>query len=190
MSLTLAKHSDLLLEMGGSVKAQAAGLVLAGRNRSCRPYSPADGFLLLSSLDDWLRQNQGGVIAEAVDDSVDLRGPYASWAEPDGPPLYDARTRLKVLLYGYSVAVTSSRALERSGVNDVACLYLAASQALGLRCLRVVPRYHPKRLERLFTPAAGGGCHGRTGKVGTCSPGRPQAAGLSFTSQGHELRPF
>ena len=113
--------------MGGAVKVQGAPLVPAGRNKTFRPYNPAQGFLLPPSLDDWLPENHvARFISEAVDELLDLSDLYASYEEPAGAPPYDPRMLLKVLLYGYSVGVTSSRALERSCINDVACRYLAA----------------------------------------------------------------
>lgn len=136
--------------MGESVKAPAAALLPAGKNKTFRPYSQAQSFLLPPSLEDWLPQNHmARFISEAVDELLDLE-------EPGGAPPYDPRMLLKVLLYGYSVGVTSSRALERSCVNDVACRYLAANQAPDYRSIARFRRRHLKALEGLFTQVLAG----------------------------------
>ena len=157
MSSTPPNDPDVLFDIGDSVKVQTAPLVPAGKNKTFRPYNPAQGFLLPPSLDDWLPQNHvARFISEAVDELLDLSELYASYEEPGGAPPYDPRMLLKVLLYGYSVGVTSSRALERSCINDVACRYLAANQAPDFRSIARFRRRHLKALEGLFTQVLAG----------------------------------
>jgi len=52
--------------------------------------------------------------------------------------------------------VTSSRALERSCINDVACRYLAANQAPDFRSIARFGRRHLKALIGLFTQVLAG----------------------------------
>ena len=157
MSSTPPNDPDVLFDMGDSVNVQRAPLVPAGKNKTFRPYNPAQGFLLPPSLDEWLPQNHvARFISEAVDELLDLSDLYASYEEPGGAPPYDPRMLLKVLLYGYSVGVTSSRALERSCINDVACRYLAANQAPDFRSIARFRRRHLKALEGLFTQVLAG----------------------------------
>jgi len=157
MSSTPPNDADALFDMGDSVKVETAPLVPAGRNKTFRPYNPAQGFLLPPSLDDWLPQNHvARFISEAVDELLDLSELYASYEEAGGAPPYDPRMLLKVLLYGYSVGVTSSRALERSCINDVACRYLAANQTPDFRSIARFRRRHLKALEGLFTQVLAG----------------------------------
>ena len=157
MSSTPPNDPGVLFDMGESVKPPTGSPVPAGKHKTFRPYSPAQGFLLPPSLEDWLPQNHvARFISEAVDELLDLSELYASYAEPGGAPPYDPRMLLKVLLYGYSVGVTSSRALERSCVNDVACRYLAANQAPDFRSIARFRRRHLKALEGLFTQVLAG----------------------------------
>ena len=157
MSSTPPSDPGVLFDMGESVKVPAAALVPAGKNKTFRPYSQAQSFLLPPSLEDWLPQNHvARFISEAVDELLDLSELYASYAERGGAPPYDPRMLLKVLLYGYSVGVTSSRALERSCVNDVACRYLAANQAPDYRSIARFRRRHLKAVEGLFTQVLAG----------------------------------
>ncbi|MGC2190870.1 MAG: IS1182 family transposase [Candidatus Dormiibacterota bacterium] len=144
--------------MGDRVEpSEAAPLVAAGSNKTFRPYNQAQGFLLPPSLEDWLPQSHvARFISEAVDEMLDLSQLYASYQEADGAPPYDPRMLLKVLLYGYSVGVTSSRALERSCVNEVACRYLAANQLPDYRSIARFRRRHLQALESLFSQVLAG----------------------------------
>ncbi len=157
MSSTPPNDPDVLFDIGDSVNVPKAPLLPAGKNKTFRPYNPAQGFLLPPSLDEWLPSNHvARFISEAVDELLDLSDLYASYEEPGGAPPYDPRMLLKVLLYGYSVGVTSSRALERSCINDVACRYLAANQAPDFRSIARFRRRHLKALEGLFTQVLAG----------------------------------
>ncbi len=155
-----ANNPDVLFDMGKTdkrVRAPAAPLVQAGKDKTFRRYVPVQGFLLRPSLDDWLPQNHvARFISEVVDELLDLSELYASYEEPGGAPPYDPRMLLKVLLYGYSVGVTSSRPLERSCIDDVACRYPAANQAPDFRSIARPRRRHLKALEGLFTQVLAG----------------------------------
>jgi transposase len=73
---------------------------------------------------------------------------------------------LKVLLYGYSVGVTSSRALERSCVDDVACRYLGANQVPDYRSVVRFRRRHLKAMDSLFTQVLAGCAMGGLVRLG------------------------
>ena len=78
--------------------------------KTFRHYDPSQSFLLPPSLDDWLPEDhEARLISEAVEDLLDLSVIYASYATADGAPPYDPRMMLKLLLYSYSIGVTSSR---------------------------------------------------------------------------------
>jgi transposase len=68
----------------------------------------------------------------------------------DGAPPYDPRTMVKLLLWGYSCGVTSSREMERRCPSDVALRYLSANQAPGYRWIARFRRRHLPALEKLF----------------------------------------
>ena len=44
---------------------------------------------------------------------MDMSGIYADYTEVRGAPPHEPRLMLKILIYGYSHGITSSRALER-----------------------------------------------------------------------------
>lgn len=123
----------------------------AGRARTFRAYDPAQPFLLPPSIDDWLPQGHSSrFVAEAVDELLDLAPIYASYESFDGAPPYDPQMMLKLLLWGYSCGVTSSREMERRCATDVAFRYLAANQAPDYRSIARFRRRHLGALEDLF----------------------------------------
>ena len=96
--------------------------------KTFRHYDPSQSFLLPPSLDDWLPEDhEARFISEAVEDLLDLSVIYGSYATVDGAPPYDPRMMLKLLLYSYSIGVTSSREMERRCVTDVAFRFLSAT---------------------------------------------------------------
>ena len=61
-----------------------------------------------------------------VDGVLDLSPILASYTESRGFPPYDPRLMMRLLIYGYTTGVRSSRAIARKCVDDVAFRYLAA----------------------------------------------------------------
>jgi len=103
------------------------------------------------SIDDWLPQDHPArFIAEVVDEMLDLDEIYGSYAG-DGAPPYDPGMMLKVLLWGYSSGVTSSREMERRCVTDVAFRFLTANQFPDYRSISRFRRRHMVALRDLFT---------------------------------------
>ena len=123
----VAQHSVLL-----DVEPVAAGTVQAKTavDKTFRRYDQDQPMLLAPDLRDWL---PAGHPARWVDDLVehglDLSGVYADYTDVRGGPPYDPRLMLKILIYGYSHGVTSSRALERRCQDDIAFRFLTAQAA-------------------------------------------------------------
>jgi len=88
---------------------------------------------------------------------------------------------LKLLLWGYSCGVTSSREMERRCVTDVAFRYLCANQAPDYRSIARFRRRHLPALGQLFVqvlgPGAGLLCKSRPRK-----PNLPANPGWKCTS--------
>ena len=95
----------------GSVLVQKRAPV--GVQKRFRRYDQSQSFLLPPSLDDWLPENhEARFISEVVDTMLDLDCIYDSYTEASGaPPM--TRMMLKLLLFAYSIGVTSSREMER-----------------------------------------------------------------------------
>lgn len=104
------------------------------------------------SLNDWLPQDHlAWFVAELVDEVLDLSAIFDSYQEVRGYPPYDPRLMVRLLIYGYSVGVRSSRAMERKCVEDVAFRFLAADQAPDYRSIARFRRRHLDALADLFT---------------------------------------
>jgi len=126
----------------------------AGRARTFRPYDPIQQFLLPPSIDEWLPEaHPARFVAEAVDELLDVAPIHASYQSFDGAPPYHPTMMLKLLLWGYLGAVTSSREMTRRGATDVAPRYLCANQAPDHRSIARFRRHHLAALEDLFVEA-------------------------------------
>lgn len=90
-------------------------------------------FLLPPSLQDWLPENHLARFVAEVSKELDLSAIYAEYEHGDGRGLsaYLPLLLTRLLLYGYSVGMTSSRAMERVTYDHVAFRYLAADQPTG-----------------------------------------------------------
>lgn len=114
------------------VEPGAEGLVRAKRavDKTFRSYDQGQAMLLAPDLRDWL---PGDHPARWVDDLVeyglDLAPFFDDYTEVRGAPPYDPRLMLKLLIYGYSNGITSSRELERRCHHDVAFMFLTAQAA-------------------------------------------------------------
>lgn len=126
---------DVLFEVG-DVERVGPPEAPVGVGKAFRRYDPAQSFLLPPSLDDWLPgEHTARFVAEVVEELLDLSVVYASHREASGAPPFDPRMMLKLLIYGYSVGVTSSREIERRCVTDVAFRWLSANAAPDCRSI-------------------------------------------------------
>lgn len=120
-------------------------------DKTFRAYDPHQVFLLPPSIDDWLPEGHlARFVSELVEDVLDL-GPFlAVYTEARGFPPYDPRLMLKLLLYGYTTGVRSSRGIEKRCHDDVAFRFLAANQAPDFRSIARFRRRHLEALAGLF----------------------------------------
>jgi transposase len=112
-------------------------------------------FLLPPSLQDWLPENHLARFVAEVMNELDLSAIYAEFERSDGrglsadPPLLLTR----LLLYGYSIGVTSSRAIEKATYDRVAFRYLAADQHPEHDTIASFRQQHLEALANLFLQA-------------------------------------
>jgi transposase len=85
-----------------------------------------------------------------VDEMLDLSSVYASYERSDGAPPYDPKMMLKLLVYAYSVGVTSSREMQRRCQVDAAFRWLSANTAADYRSISRFRRRHLLALDDLF----------------------------------------
>lgn len=145
------RGGDGLFEVGRVEKGQPQGRP-AGVDKRFRAFDPHQVLLLPPSLDDWLPQDHlARFVADLVDEVLDLTPVLADYTEKRGYPPYDPRLMLRLLIYGYTTGVRSSRAIERKCADDVAFRFLAADQAPDFRSISRFRRRHLDALADLFT---------------------------------------
>ena len=111
---------------------KAAGIPASPRgpvDKTFRAYTPDQGLLLPPSLDDWLPEGHlARFVAELVDEHLDLSRIRAAYTEGRGAPPYDPRLMVRLLIYGYTTGVRSSRKLEAACTDVVAFRWLVGGQ--------------------------------------------------------------
>jgi len=134
------------------VEASARERAPVGAQKAFRPYDPDQVLLLAPVLREWVPEGDlAHFVADLVDSGVlDLSALYADYVEERGFPPYDPRLMVKLLLYGYAVAITSSRKLERASYRDVAVRMLCADQHPDFRSIARFRRRHLGALADLF----------------------------------------
>ncbi|MFJ8763117.1 IS1182 family transposase [Streptomyces cyaneofuscatus] len=124
----------------------------ARADKRFRAFDPHQVLLLPPSLDDWLPQDHlARFVADLVDELLDLSPVLANYTEKRGYPPYDPRLMLRLLIYGHTTGIRSSRAIERKCADDIAFRFLAANQAPDFRSISRFRRRHLDALADLFT---------------------------------------
>src|SRR5882672_9439912 len=119
-----------------------------------RVVDPDQGLLLSPSLGDWLpAEHLARLIAELVDEHLDLLPIRAACTGARAAPPCDPRLMVRILLYGYTTGVRSSREIECKCVDDVPFRWLAAGAAPDYRVLARFRRRHLSALGYLFVEA-------------------------------------
>jgi transposase len=122
-----------------------------GVGKTFRRFDPDQILLMPPSLNEWLPEDHlARFVAEVVDEVLDLSAVYADYGGLRGYPPYDPRLMLRLLIYGYTTGVRSSRAIERKCVEDVAFRFLAADQAPDFRSIARFRRRHLDALADLL----------------------------------------
>src|SRR5271170_5224888 len=141
---------DKLFEVENEPVA-ARAVTPVGAQKRFREYNQSQSFFLPPSLDDWLPENhEARFISEVVDTMLDLDCVYDSYTEASGAPPYDPAMMLKLLLFAYSIGVTSSREMERRCHVDVAFRWLSANVAPDYRSISRFRRRHLGAIDALF----------------------------------------
>ena len=121
-------------------------------DKTFRRYDQDQPMLLAPDLRDWLAADHPARwVDDLVEHGLDLSGVYADYTEVRGAPPYEPRLMLKILIYGYSHGITSSRALERRCQDDIAFRFLTAQAAPDFVAISRFRTRHGAALKALFT---------------------------------------
>ena len=148
------ENPEGLFEVGpqeaGTFRAVAKGAV----DKTFRAFDPDQGLLLPPSLDEWLPADHlARFIADLVDEHLDLSRIQLAYTEGRGAPPFDPRLMVRILLYGYTTGVRSSRKLEAACVDVVAFRWLAGGAAPDYRSIARFRKRHLSALGHLFVQA-------------------------------------
>lgn len=123
-------------------------------DKTFRRFDPGQGMLLPPSLDEWLPADHlARFVADLVDEHLDLSRIHAAYTEGRGAPPFDPRLMVRILLYGYTTGVRSSRKLEAACTDVVAFRWLAAGTAPDYRSIARFRKRHLSALGHLFVQA-------------------------------------
>jgi len=121
-------------------------------DKTFRKYDQDQPMLLAPDIRDWVGPGHPARwVNDLVEDGLDLGPIYEDYTEVRGGPPYDPRLMVKVLIYGYSHGITSSRALERRCHDDVAFGFLTAQQAPDFVAISRFRTRHAEAFKELFT---------------------------------------
>src|SRR5258706_3252604 len=122
---------------------------MSKRFRTCSLDQP---FLLPPSVQDWLPEKHLARFIADITDELDLSAILSEYGRRDGrgQAAYHPLMMVRVLLYGYSVGVVSSRKLERATYENLAFRYLAADQHPDHDSIANFRQTHAEALAGLF----------------------------------------
>jgi transposase len=125
---------------------------MSQRFRCCSLDQP---FLMPPALQDWLPEGHLARFIAQVVDALDLSKILSHYSRKDGRGKlgYHPVMMVRLLLYGYTVGVRSSRKIERATWEDVAFRYLAADQHPDHDSLAEFRKIHLESLSGLFLQA-------------------------------------
>src|ERR1700722_419582 len=119
--------------------------------KNYRSYLPEQDLRLPPSLRDWLAENHLAYFVSDVVDQLDLSSIHAVYEkESRGQPPYDPRLMTKLLVYGYSTGVFSSRRIQKRIQEDVPLRVLAAGNQPDFRTISDFRKIHLESLQHMF----------------------------------------
>jgi transposase len=120
-------------------------------NRIYKPYDPNQSYLLPPDMKDWLPSEHLVYFFLRWIPTMDLSAFDEAIATRKGQPAYHYEMMISLLLYAYSVGVTSSRTIERKTREDVGFRIIAGNQSPDNNTICNFRRKHLTRLSDLFT---------------------------------------
>jgi len=119
--------------------------------KTFRPYNPCAPLAMPVDLRAWLPEDHLAYVVSDVVDTLDLSPIYAKYeAVLPGQPPYDPRMMVKLLLYGYTVGIPSSRRIEKRTYEDIAFRVLTVDQHPDHDTICDFRRVHYQALRTFF----------------------------------------
>jgi len=114
-----------------------------------RPYTQSQMLLLPPSLADFLDESHPAHVINDLVEKLDLT-PLVSRYGDMGQPAYHPRLMLKVILYGFTVGVFSSRKMQRACQENLAFKYLAGMEMPAFKTFIEFRRRHRDDMRAVF----------------------------------------
>jgi transposase len=119
------------------------------------PYAQEQMYLMPPAITEWVAEGSLARFVSEILEELDREGTLASFYDQYredgwGSAAYHPLMMVKVLVYGYSVGITSSRRLAQALEDQVAFRYLSANQSPDFRTIADFRRRHLTALEGLF----------------------------------------
>jgi transposase len=113
-------------------------------------YDPDQILLIAPNLHEWLPKDHLCYFVADTVDGLDLSLFYARYEEPRGSPPYDPKMMVLVLIYAYSIGMTSSRQIFQALQENIAFRVLAADNRPDHRTICRFRTLHAEALQGLF----------------------------------------
>jgi transposase len=114
-----------------------------------RPYEQNQAFLLPPLLSDFISESHPARMINDLVDRLDLTALENRYG-PMGQPPYHPRMMVKVILYGFTVGIFSSRKLQRACQENLAFKYLAGMETPAFKTFIEFRRRHRKDMKAVF----------------------------------------
>src|SRR3989338_337290 len=114
-----------------------------------KEYDQNQSYLLPPSLNEFVGPEHPARVISDVVESIDI-GAITSKYDGGGPPAYNPRMMLKVIIYAYSQCVYSSRRIERALESDTAFMYLSGMQHPDFRTICLFRATHCETISDIF----------------------------------------
>ncbi len=118
-----------------------------------RSYDQSQSFLLPPHLRDFVSENHPAHLINDLVDHLDLSKLEARYGKL-GQPAYHPRMMLKVILYGFTVGVFSSRKLQRACQENLAFKYLSGMETPTFRTFIEFRQRHRDDMKAVFVQTA------------------------------------
>ena len=118
-----------------------------------RRYKQSQPFLLPPSLQDFVSEGHPAQLINDLVDQLDLTTLEARYGKL-GLPAYRPRLMMKVILYGFTVGVFSSRKLQRACQENLAFKYLAGMETPAFRTFIEFRQRHREDMKAVFVQTA------------------------------------
>lgn len=99
-----------------------------------KPYQQNQGTLLPYSITELIEEDHIVRGVDSIIEALDFNELYNSYSE-EGQPAYHPKMLIKVLIYGYSIGIRSSRKLAERIRTDVSFMYLSGMQRPDFRTI-------------------------------------------------------